>query len=227
MAGADHRRAGDLGGVRAHRRAGGALPDAAAPQSRHRRAQHEAQAAHPAAEARQAPGADRPAHLRSRSAARDRGLCGGEQGLARSRAGEGARLRQGDRAVVFGLCVFRHRHAARALALDVSLPRAARLPRRAGDADGRSRRCRDLRDQSPLQHGLRAGHLHGVELVGALLCGRRMGARVAAAEPDPLDGRLFRAPRLARAALSQGARRATFISRSPAGSRRRCFRKAG
>ena len=90
-------------------------------------------------------------------------------------------------------------------ALDVSLPRAARIPRRAGDADGRSRRRRDLRDQSPLQHGLRAGHLHGVQFVGALLCGRRMGARVAAAEPDPHDGRLFRAPRLARAALSQGA----------------------
>src|SRR6185436_9404063 len=46
---------------------------------------------------------------------------------------------------------------------------------------------------------------HGLDFLGALLRGRRMGARVAVAEPDPLDGRLLRAARLARAALSQGA----------------------
>ena len=184
---------------------GRALPDAAPLQPRDRGPQHAAQAAHPAVQARQAPGADRPAHLRPGSAARGRGVCGRQQGAARGRAAARASLRQRDRAVVLGLCVFRHRHAARAPHLDLSLSRAPRLHGRERDADGRSRRGGDLRDQSPLQHGLCAGHLHGVDLVGAELRGRRVGAGVAAAEPDPLDGRLFRAPRLARAALSQGA----------------------
>ena len=114
-------------------------------------------------EARQAPGADRSAHLRSRGAARGRGLCGREQGLAR----EPRRRARADYAkeIVPSFSAYAYFGIGARLArwaLDVSLPRAPRLPRRAGDAGGRSRRRRDLRDQSPLQHGLRAGHLHGV-----------------------------------------------------------------
>ena len=205
VADADRGRARALVGHRPAADSGRALSDAAPVQSRHRRAQHPAEAAHPAVQAGEAPGADRPADLRPGGAARDRGVRRRQQGVARSRAAARPSLRQGDRAVVLGLCVFRHRHAARTPHLDLHLSGAARLHGRGRDADGRSGCRRHLRDQSPLQHGLRAGHLHGVDLVGAQLCGRRVGAGVAPAEPDPLDGRLFRAPGFARAALSQGA----------------------
>ena len=70
---------------------------------------------------------------------------------------------------------------------------------------GAARRLGGVRHQSPLQHGLRAGHLPGVGELGAELRGGRMGARVGAAEPDPRHGRLFRAPRQLQRALSQGA----------------------
>ena len=69
-----------------------------------------------------------------------------------------------------------------------------------------ARRCLGgVRHQSPLQHGLRAGHVSGLGELGAQLRGGRMGAGVDAAEPDQRHGRLLRAPRQLQPALPQGA----------------------
>ena len=96
-----------------------------------------------------------------------------------------------------------------------------------------ARRCLGgVRHQSPLQHGLRAGHLPGLAELGAQLRGGRVGAGVGAAEPDPRHGRLFRAPRQLQRALPQGAgplrapgdrlgRRAGGVSRRRPDARRR------
>ena len=103
------------------------------------------------------------------------------------------------------LHLFPRRRGAGQEAVDLALPRAARRLRRGGALPGAARRLGGVRHQSPLQHGLRAGHLPGVGELGAQLRGGRMGARVGAAEPDPRHGRLFRAPRQLQRALSQGA----------------------
>ena len=187
---ADRRRARDLGGVRPHVVPARALLHAPPLQPRHRGPQHAAQAAHPAVQARQAPGADRPAHLRSRSAARGRGVCGGEQGLARGRAG--ARAATTPRRSCRRSRPMRISASARGsrAALSTFLYRV-----RLGYMDESAMQTVDpdaavifvINHRSNMDYVLVT--YMALDLLGAELRGRRVGARVAAAEPDPLDGR--------------------------------------
>ena len=74
------------------------------------------------------------------------------------------------------------------------LSRAAGLRRREDPGRRGARHDGGVRHEPPQQHGLRAGRLPRRRAHGAVLCRRRMGAHLAAAAADPLDGRLFRAP---------------------------------
>ena len=122
--------AGGLGCGRPHPGAERALGDAAARQSRHRRTQYPSQAAHPAVQADQTPGADRPSGVRSGSAACGRRVRQGSRRAARSRDGEGEALRRRNRSLVQRLCLFPRRNAHREEHLPDALSRPHRLPQR-------------------------------------------------------------------------------------------------
>ena len=195
-----------LGGARPPAGARRPLVPAAAGQPRHRRAEHPAAAEDPPLPPHPAAGADRPPGVRSGG--------GGGGRRARPRAGDpapgagvaGGALRPRDRPRLQRLLLLPDRLLALQAAGAVALPGAARLlgrgrPRRAGPRlDG------GLPDEPPEQHGLRPGGLPGRRPHRPLLRGRRMGADLAAADPDPLDRRLLRAAQLGRSPLPAGPR---------------------
>jgi hypothetical protein len=59
------------------------------------------------------------------------------------------------------------------------------------------RRRSNLCNESPLEHGLPSGDLSRGQAIGACLCGRRMGASLAAQLADPLNGGVFYPPQSA------------------------------
>ena len=77
------------------------------------------------------------------------------------------------------------------------------------------RRQRRVRHQPPQQHGLRARGVPGRGARRAELCGRRMGARLAARHAHPIAWGVLRAARLAEPSLSQGARAVRAARRRP------------
>ena len=150
-----------------------------------------------------------------------------EKGRAQvGRARPRAPLRQGDHPLVQRLHLFPGRHRAGQAPVDRALPRAPRRHRRGQALPGAGRCLGGVRHQSPLQHGLRAGHLPGLAELGAQLRGGRVGAGVGAAEPDPRHGRLFRAPRQLQRRSIARCWPAMCTWRPPRASRRRCFPKA-
>ena len=205
VARASGRRAGRRRADRPPVRARARVVDAPPRQPRHRRAQPAPQAQDPALQARPPPPADRAADVRPRGAEGRRGRGQGPRRAQERHPCARPPLRQGDRAGLLRLYLFPRRRRAGQEALDRALPRAARRLRRADPLPGAARCLGGVRHQPPLQHGLRARHVPRVGELGAELRGRRMGARVGAAEPDPRHGRLLRAPRQLQRALSQNS----------------------
>ena len=167
----------DPGGAGSHPHSQRALGAAPARQSCHRGTQHQAQASHSALQADQASGADRSSGVRPGSAAGGGGIFDRNRRAERSRDGKGAALRPRDRSGVQRLCLFSRRDADRAGRFPYAVPGADRRPQRRGAGRRRSGLVGDLRHQSSLEHGLRAGDLCRRDLVGAELRRRRMGAR--------------------------------------------------
>jgi hypothetical protein len=88
----------------------------------------------------------------------------------------------------------------------VALPRAPRPQQRRRPHRHRPARHRHLRDEPPIEHGLRAGHMAGGRTLGAGLCGGRMGTGLAAAPAHPRHGRLFHPPPPQQPALPENPR---------------------
>ncbi len=166
--------------------------------------QHAAGAPDRAVQADGAAGHDRAPVLRPQGDGGGGGPCprAGHPGKRGLRAGPPLCAR--DRAQLLGHRLFRLRHAGRALAQPDALHRAAGT---GGCEDRQDRTQGDdhLRDEPPLEHGLRAGHLARRQSLGPVLRGGRVGADLAAVGPDPGDRGLLHPPQLAHRALPPGA----------------------
>src|SRR3954452_745651 len=178
---------------------------AAAGQPRHRRAQHPAAAEDPALPPDEAAGAVRPPGLRPRGG-RGGGRAGPRAGGAARGAGPaGGALRPRDRPRLQRLLLLPDRLLALQAGGPAPLPRAARLLGRGGARRRHPGLDAGLPDEPPQQHGLRPGGLSGRGPHRPLLRRGRVGADLAAPDPDPLDRGLLRAAELGRSALPPGA----------------------
>src|SRR5262249_23809264 len=110
----------------------------------------------------------------------------------------GRALRARDRSGLQRLPLLPHRLLGGTQARAVALPRAPRLRRHRGRRQDRPGCDRGVRDEPPLEHGLRPGGLPRRRPDDALLRRGRMGAPLAALHADPRHARLFHAPQLGR-----------------------------
>ncbi len=145
-------------------------------------------------------------HHRPQGAAGRRAVRQAEQGAGAHRDADRRALRARDGAGVQRLPLLPHRLLVRQARGAAAVPRAPGL-RGLGEPGARRARLHGgVRDEPPLQHGLRARRLPRGRPDGAVLRGGRMGAHLAAVGADPLDGRLLRAPQFQERALPPRAR---------------------
>ena len=217
-----------VGGARAAAGAGRALVPAPQGEPRHPRDQHAAQRRAAAVQADAAPGADRPPVPRPEGAGGHRAASAARRGCPATSCA--ARVDRYAREIVPAFNAYLYFRVGywlgKALAKLLYRVRLGYTDTR-GAGGGQPEIDHRVRDEPPQQHGLRAGGVSRRRARGAVLRGGRVGADLAAAAADPLDGRLFRAAQLRRSALPHGARSATCRWRSRRACRRRCIPRAG